>query len=300
MRFTIVFFLSGLMLSSAWWGCKKQDANDIHIDTVISNNNPPPYNGVSDVQITTYINKLYIDLLGRAPSQEEIESGLNYLQLYDLKEEARDTLIQQLIETPAYYKRLFDLNSADFINGADSADISYEIQLISFLYYLDSLNGNEENFIYYQYELNRLADLQNVTTGFMNGEVTLNDYFAAFLNNYLYDQVNMGSENFVKGSFSNLFRRSPTTSELASGVGMVDNVPSILLLQSGTSKGDFIRIVTNCDEFYEGLVLKTYEQLLLRDPSSEEMSNGTAQLEQSNDFPEFEKTIMKSIEYAGF
>ena len=84
----------------------------------------------------------------------------------------------------------------------------------------------------------------------MSGSTTISQYFAAFLDNYFYDQVNMGSENFVKGSFSDLFRRIPTASELTNAVTMVDNNPAILFMENGDSKGDFILIVTNNHEFY--------------------------------------------------
>lgn len=300
MRYPLFVFLSGLFLATGWYGCKKEVIEEIHLDTIITNNDAPPYSGVSDVQVTNYINKLHIDLVGRAPTQSEISDHLVYLETHNLSDGARDTMIQQLIASPSYYKRLFDLTSDDFINGMDSSSIAYEIQLFHVLEYLDSINGNIFNLVYYQNELNRLAALQHVTDDYMNGSISVNQFFAAFLNNYFYDQVNMGSENFVKGAFSDLFLRAPTESELSSGVSMVDNVPAILFLMNGSSKGNFITIVTSCSEFYEGLVLKTYRQVLLRDPDSEELNAGTLSIQQSGDFPAFEKQLMKTIEYAGF
>ena len=47
---------------------QKNLTEEIHIDTTINGNNPPDYSGVSDDKIVAYINKLYIDLLGRAPT----------------------------------------------------------------------------------------------------------------------------------------------------------------------------------------------------------------------------------------
>ncbi|MEO6166797.1 MAG: hypothetical protein ABIO98_04700 [Chitinophagales bacterium] len=273
---------------------------ELHIDTTITNNAPPPYSGVSEVQLTNYINRLYIDLLGRAPTQNEIENSVEYLESRALSDQAKDTLIQELMNTEDYYHVFFTLTSADFINAADSAAIVYEIEVIKFVHYVDSLNGNTQNFIYYQYELNRLYRLQNITVSFRNGSASLNEYFAAFLDNYFYDQVNMGTENFVKGSFSDLFRRSPTQSELITAVTMVDNNPAILFTQDGDSKGDFITIVTTNHEFYEGLVIKAYSQLLLREAISQELTEGTATLQESKDYPAFQKQLMKTDEYAGF
>ena len=299
MRFAVFFYTAGIVLSLCY-SCKKDIANEIHIDTIITGNSPPSYNGVSDVEITNYINKLYIDLLGRAPTQDEIHNALIFLEQHAQSAGARDTVIQQLIETRDYYKRMFDLTSADFINGADSSDISYEIQLLNLVYYLDSVNGNTLNLIYYQYELNRIIALKGLTDNYMNGLISVNDYFGTFLDNYFYDQVNMGSENFVKGSFDDLFRRAPTAAELTNGIQMVDNAPSFLFLENGDSKGDFIYIITHSDEFYGGLVLKAYRLFLLRDPTSQEMTSGTNLLIQTNNYPAFQKELMKSNEYAGF
>ncbi len=81
---------------------------------------------------------------------------------------------------------------------------------------------------------------------------------------------------------------------------MVDNNPAILFMKDGDSKGDYISIVTTNHEFYEGLVIKAYSQLLLRDATSQELTIGTSILELSNDYPAFQKQLMKSIEYAGF
>ncbi len=300
MRFSPLILFAGLLSCSVWFGCDKNLTEDIHIDTTISNNDPPPYTGVSAVQITNYINKLYIDLLGRAPGQAELSAGIDYLIDHDLSDSAKDTLIAQLMDQKEYYKVFFSTTSADFINAVDSATIDYQIQIIKLIYYVDSLDGNSGNFIYYQYELNRLYRLQDITHHFMTGTVTINEYFAAFLDNYFYDQVNMGSENFVKGSFSDLFRRIPTESELTNGVTMVDNNPALLFMKDGDSKGDYISIVTTNHEFYEGLVIKAYSQLLLRDATSQELTIGTSSLELSNDYPAFQKQLMKSIEYAGF
>ncbi len=300
MRFYPLILFAGLLSCSVWFGCGKNLTEDIHIDTTIVNNEPPPYSGVSTVQVTNYINKLYIDLLGRAPSQSELSSGTDYLVSNHLSDTAKDSLIQQLMERYEYYQVLFTTTSADFINAADSAAIAYQIQVIKLIYYVDSLDGNYGNFIYYQYELNRLYRLQQITQQLMSGSTTISQYFAAFLDNYFYDQVNMGSENFVKGSFSDLFRRIPTASELTNAVTMVDNNPAILFMENGDSKGDFILIVTTNHEFYEGLVNKAYNQLLLRDATSQELTDGTAGLKLSNDYPAFQKQLMKTVEYAGF
>ena len=299
MRFlAILLFVS--CLTAVFIGCTKDEVIENHIDTTITGNHPPNYSGVPDDKIIAYINKIYIDLLGRAPTSSELSDNLAYLDKSNLSDHSRDSMITALQSSYSYYSRLFSINSNEFLNGTDSVEIEYMILLLDYLYYVDSISGNMQNLIYYTYENNRLYQLQEITQDFMNGAITMNQYFAAFIDNYFYDQVNMGSENFVKGSFDDLFRRAPTDDELANGVSMVDNGSSILFLQPGDSKGDYVTIVTTTDEFYEGLVKKTYEQLLLRDPTSLEEGAYTSELKSTGNFQQFEKEIMKTSEYAGF
>ncbi|MCY7410733.1 MAG: hypothetical protein LH473_10695 [Chitinophagales bacterium] len=300
MRLYFLLLFTSLSTILLWSSCTKDVIEEIHIDTTINGNTPPDYSGVSDDKIVAYINKLFIDLLGRAPTQDEINNGLTYLDENNLSDQSRDSVIGVLQSTPEFYERFFSINSNEFLNGVSGSDIAYEIALIQFVYELDSISGYTQNLVYYQQALNSLYALQNVSNDFMNQTISLNQYFATFINNYFYDQVNMGSENFVKGSFDDLFRRAPTDDELANGVDMVNNLPAFLFLQAGGNKGDYINIVTTTDEFYGGIVIKTFNQLLLRDPTSSESGTYTSSLKISGDFLSFEKELMKTSEYAGF
>ncbi len=149
-------------------------------------------------------------LIEEPPTSNEISNTLNYLDENGLSDTSRDSIIQHLIITKPYYTRLFYINANEFLNGTDSLTLEYEVQLIQYLYFIDSVSGNTSNLIYYSYELNRLYTLQDLTNNYMNGSITMNEFYATFINNYFYDEVNMGTENFVKGSFDDLFRKAPT------------------------------------------------------------------------------------------
>jgi hypothetical protein len=281
-------------------GCRKSLTEEIYLDTLITDNDAPPYDGVSEVQVSNYINKLFIDLIGREPTAQELSEIKTFLAANELDFASRDSVAEKLLGSDDYFLRLAAITSADFINAVDSSGIAYEIALIEFVWELDSINGNFQNYIYYQAELNKLFALQSAAADYAAALIGVNEFFARYLNNYFYDQVNMGSENFVKGSFDDLFRRSPTDAELQNGVAMVDNASSILFLQSGNSKGQYIGIVTTCDEFYEGLVKKSFQQLLLREPGSQEIASGISAIKQNNDWQAYIKSIVKTDEYAGF
>jgi hypothetical protein len=142
--------------------------------------------------------------------------------------------------------------------------------------------------------------LKSAAEDLKNGTIGINAFYFRFLNNYFYDQVNMGTENFVKGSFDDLFRRAPNTAELDAGIKMVDNQSSTLFLQSGSNKGDYMNIVSQTDAFYEGLVRKYYQQFLLRNATSQEIYSGINLIKPAGDFKSLQKQILISQEYAGF
>lgn len=298
MRYPLLFAL--LLLSAVLQTACKKDAivQTIHTDTIIAGNQPPNYTGVPTSQIQLYVNKLYIDLLGREPSAAELNLHTNALIAQELSDASRAAIATTLMNDTAYYIRLFEQTAADFINGVGAVQIQEQYDLYDYIAYLDSLNGTTNYFIYY--EMERLDSLAWATVELMNGALSLNHYYVRFMDNFFYDEVNMGSENFVKGAFDDLLLRAPTASELLNGVMMVDNQPSTLLLMDGVNKADFMRIVTECDGFYEGYVRKMYLQFLLREPNSQEVSEAVALFKPTGDFKAMQRKLLTSEEYAGF
>jgi len=291
-----------LILAYCWVpvACKKVVHEVVHKDTLIQVNQPPDYDAVSTLQLENYLNKLYIDLNGREASSTELSSGVSYLRQYHLSAAARDTLIGNLMQDVAYDNRFYALTAADFLNGADSSTVQQEYDLLVYVRQLDSLNSNTQNILYDDYEISRLQPLLTAKQDLRHGLITLHEYYYRFANNYLYDQVNMGAENFVKGSFDDLFLRAPTASELSSGEAMVNGSPATLFQQDATSKAGYLSIVTNGNEFLQGLIRKAFKQYLLRDASTAETSQGLQMLSTNFNYKEYLKTLLASDEYAGF
>jgi hypothetical protein len=80
---------------------------------------------------------------------------------------------------------------------------------------------------------------------------------------------------------------------------MVDGQPDQVLLADGTSKGDFIKIITNCQEFNQGIIIEAYTRFLLRKPTSGEIAQGM-QLLKNNNVQDLYSSLLKTKEYAGF
>ena len=80
-------------------GCKKDPE-------LIPDNDAPYYSEVSDVLIENYINRVYIDQIGREPFNTEMASELQTLKAAELSFEAREAMILKL------------QTNTDFIPGA--------------------------------------------------------------------------------------------------------------------------------------------------------------------------------------
>lgn len=280
---------------------EKETINNIeHTNVIIDDNTPPPYNEVTTVQIQNYINKLYIDLIGREPLQQELNDDTNLLKNNNLSLESRLQLLNQLMSNPLYYDRFFDIYSTAYLNGTSYGDITTQQFIFTSQKEDAEQVGNYALAQYLQIEIDKLIDLRKSRDDYESGAITVNEFMQRFIYNYFYDEINMGSENYVLSCFENFLKRFPTESERLSGIVMVDGFSAQLLLSDGSSKKDFTEIITTTPGFYEGLAIDIYQQLLARNPDSEEMNDATLQLSEDPNYQAIQQTVMVSVEYAGF
>lgn len=141
--------------------------------------------------------------------------------------------------------------------------------------------------------------LRDAYSEFVGGTISTAELQRRMCNNYLYDQINMGSANFVNYSFQNLINRNATISELANGITMVEGNNSILFLQTGSSKVDFLNILTNSSSYYEAQVVFAYQRYLQRTPNTLEMADGTQTFQSTGDFIQVLKSILSTNEFIG-
>lgn len=278
--------------------CKKDEI--LHENLVIDNNTPPENNGISTLQLHNYINNIYIDLFGRAPTDSELQDKSDFMRSNDFNEEARGIIIDELMAEYEYYKNINILTSQKMLVDVDSITITYQIDLFEYFIYLNELSGDTLFNAFYEYEIFKLEKLLNAPIDLYEGTIGIDEYMKRFIFNNFYDEVNMGSLNFVIACFENLFHRAPTDEELSDGINMVDGVSSQLFLIDGNTKEEFIDIVTTHAEFYQGQVLEAYSTLLARSPNSWEMNEYTQMIGEDNNFNRVKKIIMQSEEYAGF
>ena len=300
---SLAFFLISFALIFS--SCKKDG-------DVIPNNDAPYYESIPRVLIENYVNRTFIDLIGREPLDPEMEHYVDYLKLNALSFDARDSMIVVLMTDTqprpeegsykqAYYQRIYDLSKARFVEGVSDAEIQGEIGILAFALQIDSLNGDLAGASETLRKMMKLQRIIDCRLDYMNDSIGLDSIAARMIDNSIYDFINMNTFNFVNASFDNLYWRYPTEAEFWAGYDMVEsNQSQIIFGDSGTNKEEYIDILVRQREFYEGNVIWAYTTLLARTPTTLELSDMMNHFYYDHDFQRVQRKIIKTDDYAGF
>lgn len=303
MRNLFLFLFSVILLVTS--GCSKDP-------DLVPDNDAPYYSEVSDLLIENYVNRVYIDQIGREPFDTEMAYEVQTLKAADLSMESREAIILNLQTSTAfiegdgsykvaYYNRLYEQSKARFLEAASNAEINAVMGPIASGILNDSLNGNWEGVYFRRETVGKLQAVLDSEEKYFNGEIEISDMCAVMINNAVYDEINMNTFNFVNASFDNLFFRFPTQQEFFAGFNMVEyNQPEIVLGASGQNKEEYVQILVNSREFYEGLIVWSYQTLLAREPSTEEANALMATFFEDHDLQKVQRAIMVTDEYAHF
>lgn len=295
---TILFVLSVL------FSCKK--------DRIIPNNEVPYYGEIPTLLLENYVNRAYIDLLGREPLDSEMISDVQFLRNHNVTIGSRDTLLYKLqydtnfIEGDssykiAYFHRFYDLIKVRLIEGASNSYINSENYNWMFEYEKDSIAGNMIDANKKLLEYNKLNDILKSEKQYMNGSISVIELHRRMIYNSVYDDINMNTFNYINAVFDNLLFRYPTTYEFNECKLMIDdNSTQLLMGKSGNSKFDMGTIICNSDEFYEGLVNWSYITFLGREASPQEKDFLMNDLIINHDYQKIQRVLMSSDEYAHF
>ena len=300
-RFLLILFSVSLLAS----GCKKDSE-------LVPDNDAPYYSEVSDLLIENYIQRVYIDQIGREPFDSEMNSERTSLKAANLSIESRETMITKLQSNTdfiegdisykhAYYNRLYEQGKARFMEAASDAEIQEVMGPIAGGILGDSLNGNWEAVAEAHLQLAKLQAVLDSEEDYFLAEIGIADMCSAMINNAVFDEINMNTFNFVNASFDNLFFRFPTDAEFYAGFNMIEyNQPASLMGKSGQNKQEYIDILVNSREFYEGLIIWSYQVLQAREPSTAETNQLMIDLWVDHDLQKVQRSIMVTDEYAHF
>ncbi|MBI1193037.1 MAG: hypothetical protein GC205_07680 [Bacteroidetes bacterium] len=280
------------------WGILSSCNKELREDVVIWGNTPPPYAGMSTAQLHTLVNRIHIDLLGRGATSEELNSITASWREGGLTDSSLSIIVADLQQSSAYFRNIDVLFWGKCLNATDSLTVQAEIDLYRYIRDIALIVGDTAIAYFYEPLIDDLLNLQSGALDWKAGTIGIEDYLARLVSNTVYDNVNMGSENFVLATFENLFFRKPTDYELLQGITMVDGGSGFLFLQDGNSKRDFVEIATHSGPFYEGVVLEAYRHLLGRRPDSPEMIAGLNALGPTSDYQALQRLIITSSSYA--
>lgn len=289
MKKNVYFFL--LYLSILIVGCKKDEAI-----VVVSGNTAPPDHTIPSIVKENYINKVYISVLGRKPETAEIASGLSLIDQHNLSAADRNEFLDEVFSKSGYNQRIYEIASIKILNSFDTIAVNDQINLYKLLLtqpqyapFYDLINM----------ELDRLYDLKAIPTDLNNNALTPIGMHRRLMNNYFYDQINMGTENFVVSSFQNFMDRYPTNNELAEGKKMVDGLSAILFFTTGTTKDNYMDIILDTDNYFESQVRELFVRYLFRQPTSVEMTDYASDYKTDRDYKKLQKAILSLDEYVG-
>ena len=285
MRITSILFLL-LILS----GCKKSEL------VTVTGNQAPPDGTIQSVIVENYINRSYILVLGREPSASELLTSKSSLLGNNLDSVSRMQFLSVLTNAPDYLPHLYELNKIDLLNNVDTVEFLNFIAIFDF-YLQDTTYAFQWPFL--TVEKDRLVQMLNGYSQFITGTISLAELQRRMCNNYVYDQINMGTSNFVLSTFSLLINRNPTRSELTSGISMADGNNAILFLTAGNSKNDYLTILTGGNNYFEGQVARLYIRFLNRAPDTNEMVDATNLYATTGQYSSVLKKILSTNEFIG-
>jgi len=267
-----------------------------HEEQLIPNNVPPPDSTLSSIIIDTYVNKTYISLLGRKPSDTEKSAGITLLESAALSQTSRESFIQSVLDKPEYFENLYKQYYTYLLVNFDTATITQNIQIYQYLLtqpqyleYVDALN----------IEIARLQELKNVYYELAAGNITVVEMHRVMLDNSFYDELNMGTENFITSAFEHFLSRYPTDAELAEATKIMDGLSGVLFFEIGMNKQEFMDIFFASEDYYGGQVKIVFNAYLFREPTTEESAYYTTYYKNTGDYKGLLKKALTTDEYVG-
>lgn len=261
---------------------------------VIPVDNFPVDSTITEVELENYVNKTHIALLNRKPSDAELSNSLAWLQVDPYDRAIRDSYIAGLQTQPEVRWVAWQFLSDRLLEGIDTAQIYSENSWIG-----DQINnaGSSGELAYWQV----ILDKSNAHIGAMEGWFAADTSYTRLqtwmIRLYTYDEINMGTENFVVSVYQHFYHRYPSDLELEEGSKMVNHEWGILYGENGNSKADFITILFEQAEFEQGKVITLFENYLKRVPTSVESVAYANRFYSGWDFWRMQRYILTSSEY---
>lgn len=303
---TLKHCLALLLACVIIYGCSKSDNDGINQRRI------PRYDKISQLKVENYVNRMFIDLVGREPTDSELVANTAFLMADTLKISARTALAVRLQTdtTPLstegegtynneYYTWFYENYKARFFK---------EFSDDEFIAYI--LDDTKQDSARIETELGRekihlvLERMRNILRSkelYQNHEMNIREMTAIFINNKMFDTINMKTANFIYGVFDNLFFRRPSPQEFNTSFDIIDyNQTRAFWGKAASNKDEYIDIIVNSNEFLNGMVDYVYLSLMARRANSIEMEYAVSKLAEDNDVARLQRQIIITDEYAQF
>jgi hypothetical protein len=289
------------------FSCKKEKE-----EVTFTGNDIPEYNQIPRLLIENYVNRLFIDLIGREPTDIEMTAEVDAMRATNASIDSRLALVNKIMNSAdpvagdgsyreAYIRKFYEDQKGRFLEGASDGTLIDEYDLFRILATQDSLNGNMLAYQLLTLEANKILAVINSREELMNGEILLEEMCLRMMFNSLYDEINMNTFNFINASFDDCFARFPTLNEYEGVEDAIEfNGTGVLFGNGVNSKTEYLNILVQSNEFDEGFVRWVYFALLAREATSTEVVSRVQIYRQGSNFSGVQKEILISDEYAGF
>lgn len=286
----LVIVMPVLVMALPFSSCEKKEV------VVIGDNLAPPDSTIPTIVYEQYVNQTYVALTGQEPTETERQNALQLLYSDGLGNNSRQTMVDQIQQTYNYKRNIFIQYNEQLLNSYDSTELDRDIYVFNGL-----LQDSAYQSLWPQIdeELEKLIRLQYCPDSLIAGTIDQKTFYRYMIDNSRYDDINMGTENFVLSSFDHFLLRYPTATELAEAKNMVDGQNAILFLKEGDNKNDYLNIFFNSDEYYQSQVIILYRRFLFRDPTSEEVSDHATYYKVTQNYDGLVKRIVTTNEYIG-
>lgn len=279
-----------LMVVLATLSCSKDE------DELVEGNIAPPDNTIEEVVVNNYVQKLYIALLGRKATIDEKNSSVNALKASNLSVESRYSLISTVLANIEYFDNEYAIMRSDYLNNADSASYAEAKGIMELAI---TLTVNPIEIAFWENELKRIEPLIALENDLASESKSIKEAHKVIVDNYVYDLINMGSENYVVSLFQNFMHRYPTDAELEAGKNLFDQKPDVLFAISAKSREELVALFFNDLEYYEGQVITSFLRFLYREPTDDEIVLLANQYKNGGDYKSIQKYILALDEYVG-
>lgn len=279
-----------LLLILLSFSCKKTE------EVIIPDNTAPPDETISNLTVENYVNRAYISVLGRKPDDAEFAQGISTLRSNNLAIEDREQFLEQIYSKTEFNQNLFEVARVNLLDNVDTTDIQDQIFVFGLLLN-DPQYANIYDFL--NAEIDRMQAVLDIPADLANGSLDLPGMHRRMVFNYIYDQINMGTQNYVISCFQSFLFRYPTQAELDAAQLMVNGFTSVFFMSEGESKEDFMDIFFASSDYYEGQVRDVFTRYLYREPDSGEMFTYSEDYKNSGDYQSLLTRILSSDEYIG-